>query len=262
MPRESLVGDQFGPCSVPHGVRWPLITNMTSLLVKPWMIWLRNGLRHNPIARVVYQRWMARYQYEERFGERLLREVGPLSVVWDIGANVGLYTEQILERGARHVVAFEPAPAAVSALQHRFACPSCHERRVTIVPAALSDTSGTARFTANGSSATNRFASENADIANTVEVMVVRADEAVATFRIPPANVVKIDVEGFELEVLRGFGAQLGSDELRSIFIEVHFSRLHERGLDSAPTEIDALLTGRGFKVEWLDLSHACGLRA
>ena len=93
-------------------------------------------------------------------------------------------------------------------------------------------------------------------------MQVVRADDLIHQEKLPPPNVLKVDVEGYELEALSGFGDLLRSTELRSIFIEVHFALLHERGLDHAPDEIDAMLTRAGFKVRWLDLSHICGIRA
>ena len=231
------------------------------LLAQPWVIRLRNRARHNPLLRALYRRWMAKSDYEERFSHRLMSGVGTSTVVWDIGANVGLYTQQFLDRGALHVAAFEPAPDAVVALRARFGPSSLYAERVTIVPTALSDTVGTARFSANGTSVTNRLVAGDADSAHAVETAVTRADRTAMEYRLPRPNLVKIDVEGFELEVLRGFGDMLGEAELRGIFVEVHFSQLHERGLDSAPTEIEALLAANGFVVEWADLSHVVGVR-
>jgi len=232
------------------------------LLAQPWVIWLRNRTRNNPLVRSVYRRWMASHDYEERFAERLMSSVGASMVVWDIGANIGLYTEQFLKRGALHVAAFEPAPEAVAALRARFGSSSTSAQRVTIVPAALSDSVGTARFAANGTSVTNRLVSGEADRTHAVEIPVSRADRVATEYQLPRPNLVKIDVEGFELEVLRGFGEMLREPELQGIFVEVHFTQLHERVLDSAPTEIESLLVANGFAVEWVDLSHVVALRA
>jgi FkbM family methyltransferase len=238
---------------------------MRNMLAQPWALSLRNVLRHNPIAQMIYQRWMARHPYEERFQHRLLHSVGPSTSVWDVGANVGFYTQQFLDRGARHVTAFEPAPEAVLELRRRFGLASACDGRVTIIPAGLSDTSGLVRFSADGASALNRIVDVGQtgrdDSVNNVKVAVLRADAMLKDYGIAVPNLVKIDVEGFELEVLRGFGELLGSPKLRSVFVEVHFRRLHERGLNTAPTEIVSLLTGHGFQVEWLDLSHACATR-
>jgi len=238
---------------------------MRNIIGQPWALRLRNNLRHSTLARSLYSRWMARHSYEDRFRQRLLASVDSTTTVWDIGANVGLYTQQFLDHGARHVIAFEPAPDAIRELRRRFGDAHAGASRLTIVPAGLSDHCGAVRFSADGSSALNRIvrASQSTcdSLVNTVDINVMRADAALNSCGIAVPNVVKIDVEGFELEVLRGFGALLDSAELHSIFVEVHFALLHERGLGSAPTEIVALLTRHGFRVEWLDLSHACALR-
>ena len=116
------------------------------MLASPLMVTWRNRVRLNPVARWIYQRWMASHDYEDRFGERLLAAVDDTAVVWDIGANVGLYTTQFLARGAPQVVCFEPAPEAVRTLETKFA----REPRVRICPVALADADGTAALVAAG----------------------------------------------------------------------------------------------------------------
>jgi len=222
------------------------------------MVKTRNRVRKSGIARALYSRWMANFDYEERFGRALLEAVGPESLVWDVGANVGRYTEQFLAKGAR-VVCVEPAPPALEILKSKFA--GGPASRVIIVPAALSDICGTAPMAADGASPTNQL---KVGVKNTglIEVDVVSAESLVRNQGVPPPTVIKIDVEGYELEALRGFGDLIQSRELRAVFIEVHFRLLHERGLDQAPEEISSRLHQAGFNVRWLDLSHICGIRA
>jgi len=77
--------------------------------------------------------------------------------------------------------------------------------------------------------------------------------------RIP--NVIKMDVEGFEEEVLQGMGEILVSPLLRSILIEVHFMKLELRGRATAPIRIEKLLRKTGFATNWVDASHLVGKR-
>lgn len=223
------------------------------------MVTWRNRARGNTVARWLYQRWMARRDYEDLFGRALLAAVDGTAVVWDVGANVGLYTGQFLVRGAREVVCFEPAPAAVRDLQGKFA----HDARVLICAVALADSTGTAPFFADGAAPTNRLGSAPASSAarRTVDVPVRRGEDLVAEHKAPAPTMIKVDVEGYEWEVLKGLGTLLSRPELRAVFVEVHFSILHERGLDRAPAEIVALLQGAGFGVRWLDLSHLAATR-
>lgn len=228
-----------------------------SLLAQPWVVKTRNRVRNSGLARALYSRWKANFDYEERFGHALLESIGPETLVWDVGANVGLYTQQFLAKGAAQVVCVEPAPSAVEALQDKFAS---QQSRVLILPMALSDTCGTAPMAADGASPTNQLRVGASDL-QLIHVRIMRADDLIRSQGVPPPTVLKIDVEGYELEVLGGFGDLIESQNLRAVFIEVHFGLLHERGLDHAPEEISSRLKRAGFKVRWLDLSHICGIR-
>jgi FkbM family methyltransferase len=233
----------------------------TSLLfAHPYVISLRNRLRGSSVLRGLYGSFAGGSRYEARFSQELVGAVRAGDSVWDIGANVGVYAAQFAERGAAKVVCFEPAPEAVVALHERFPQSSAAPGRVRIVPIALADQRGTALFSAKGTAPDNQIGAADGT-KPTVEVQVRSADEALAEFALPTPNVIKIDVEGYELEVIQGMTGMLSSKELRSIFVEVHFSRLHERKLDKAPATILQTLRERGFQVRWVDPSHICAQR-
>jgi FkbM family methyltransferase len=233
---------------------------MSPLLAHPLAVKCRNLIRRSPMARSVYQRWMAQRDYEENFSNRLLEAIQPGDVVWDVGANVGLYTERFLARDASLVVCFEPAPAAVAQLNARYQAGTPHADRVLIMPIALSDVAGSANFLASGDDVTNHLTSAGNE-GPVIEVPVARADAVVAQQSVPLPNVVKIDVEGYELEVIKGFGRLLAEPGLRALFMEIHFRLLHERGLDDAPAEIGRAVGSFGFRTTWLDLSHLAAMR-
>ena len=230
----------------------------TSLLfAHPSFIAWRNRLRENAFVRKVYSSIAGRGDYEARFSRELLGAIHAGDTVWDVGANVGLYAAQFADRGAANVVCFEPAPAAVAALQARFNQGPQADKRVRIVPVALGSQRSTAAFTDDGTSPDNKIVSPAAtDGGATVEIQVYSGDEARAELALPTPNVVKIDVEGFELEVIQGLSQVLSSKTLRSVFVEVHFRLLHNRGLDSAPATIIRTLRSQGFRVHWVDPSH------
>ena len=234
----------------------------TSLLfAHPYVIAWRNRLRESSVLRGLYSSIAGGSHYEARFSRELLGAVRPGDSVWDVGANVGIYAAQFADRGAANVVCFEPAPEAVVALQERFPHASGAASRVRIVPIALADRRGTAMFSAKGTSPDNQIGVLG-DTKPTVEVQVRSADEALAEFSLPTPNVMKIDVEGYELEVIQGMTGVLSSSGLRSVFVEVHFSQLHKRKLDTAPGAIVQILRERGFQVHWADPSHICARRS
>jgi FkbM family methyltransferase len=186
--------------------------------------------------------------------------VAPGDVVWDVGANVGHYTTQFLSRGARNVVCFEPAPQAIDALERRFVHRGSGGRSVNIVPVALSNARGTARFAIEGASPMNRITDAGVT-ESTLDIPILSGDKALAEYRLAPPNVIKIDVEGHELEVIEGLEGVLALPTVRAVFVEVHFSLLHARGLDGAPARIVATLNAHGFSVRWLDPSHLSAVR-
>lgn len=228
----------------------------TSLLfAHPRAVAWRNQLRRNALARKVYSTITGRGGYEERFSRELLAAIRAGDTVWDVGANVGFYATQFIQRGAANVVCFEPAPGAVAALRERFAGGSRSDNPVTIVPVALGRRRSTAGFTADGASPDNQIVASTA-VGSTLEVQVYAGDDAQAEFALPSPNVIKIDVEGSELDVIQGLPGVLASRTLRAVFIEVHFSLLHNRGIDEAPASIMQILKSQGFRVHWVDPSH------
>lgn len=75
-------------------------------------------------------------------------------------------------------------------------------------------------------------------------------------------TLIKIDTEGFELDVLRGMVALIeDTPTLRARFIEVHFGLLAECGMPEAPIMIEQLLEKNGFKTTWVDSSHIAAVR-
>ena len=141
--------------------------------------------------------------------------LGPGDVGFDVGAHAGNRVRAWRALGAR-VVAVEPQPDFVGLLRLFFG----RDREVTIVPKALGARRGTARLgistaTPTVSSmapgwietvATDRsFAAVRWD--RSVEVDVTTLDELVAEHGEPAF--CKIDVEGFEADVLKGLSRPL-----------------------------------------------------
>jgi hypothetical protein len=74
-------------------------------------------------------------------------------------------------------------------------------------------------------------------------------------------NLLKIDVEGFEEEVLIGMKSLLAAPELRAVFVEVHFEIFESRGRSDAPLRIEKLLRRNGLIPVWVDSSHIVARR-
>lgn len=212
-----------------------------------------------PLQRLYRQ--LAGSQYEERFNRALEGSIKPGIVVWDVGANVGLYTKQFAETVAGGcVVAFEPSPEAAASIRSHCAGLA----NVTVMEAALSDSNGVAHFeVTSGTAPTNSLRNEAREehSPGTISVRVARGDDLISAGECPLPNVIKIDIEGFELEALQGLDSTLSKPELQAVFIEVHFQKLNQRGLTDAPRQIAQMLNAKGFSVTWCDPSHIAATR-
>lgn len=222
--------------------------------MNPLLIKTRSLARKLGLISVV-KRLMPQRDYEEKFNAALLGAIQPGDVVWDVGANVGFYTKQFAEIvGAEgRVFAFEPSPeAATKVAGIAAALPA-----IQLVQSALSNQPGKAYFdiSSGGDSVTNHLTEQaGASESGRVEVAVTTGDTFSAENGVP--SIIKIDVEGFELEVLQGMESLLTKDGLRGIFCEVHFGVLESRGMANAPIEIERRLKAAGFSVDWIDPSH------
>ena len=129
------------------------------------------------------------------------------SVIYDIGGYNGIYGLVAAKVNPKaRVVIFEPDATSVRHIRANIKlnnCANCELREV-----AVSDSNGTARFTQNGGSG-ERFAEWGQ------EVCVETLDS------LPPANLLKIDVEGAEAKVIAGGLASFAKTK-PAILIEIH----------------------------------------
>ena len=123
----------------------------------------------------------------------------PGALCFDVGANTGEKSEALLLAGASRVVAFEPNPAVQSELRAR-----CGRwENWTAVEAALGGAAGFATLHTRESTAQSSLLEDwEGSITGACHVPVLTLDSAVEHFGRP--FYLKIDVEGWELEVLKG----------------------------------------------------------
>lgn len=176
--------------------------------------------------------------------ERLIR---PGDHVLDIGANIGLYTAVIARAAGLkgRVLAFEPMPDMAEAL--RKAVEWNQLDSVTVHPVALGDRNGTLRMARQSfNSGDNRVTSEGS-----IEVPVLCGD---ALVDFPALDVIKIDVQGYELPALRGLSSALARSPQLRILFEFWPKGLALAGTD--PADFVRFLQDAGFALYQI-LPHA-----
>jgi FkbM family methyltransferase len=173
----------------------------------------------------------------------------PGGVALDVGANAGgyalLFGQWVGKDGK--VFAFEPAPETFSGLRRHIEL-NALEQVVTPVQAAVSEVSATAEFRAVGSHGMNRLltAADGAGQASIVKVPTITLDQFCARENILP-DLIKIDVEGFELAVLRGAREVIKAcGKSLSLFIELHPTTWREIGISKE--EVIAELDRQGLE--------------
>jgi FkbM family methyltransferase len=197
--------------------------------------------------------------------------VRPGDLVFDVGANFGARTAAFLGLGAR-VVAVDPQERCIAELRARFG----NHDRVKIVQTALGATQGEATMLVSNAltvsslspqwvdkvKASGRF--EGCRWDKQVIVPVTRMDDLITAHGLPAF--VKIDVEGFELEVLRGLSKSVPaiSYEFVGEAVETAIqcaSHLHSLGLSEFNFSFGESMSMQ--QERWLDIeSLSASLRA
>lgn len=155
------------------------------------------------------------YDYNNMNLLKLLLQPG--GTFFDIGANIGSYTLVASEQKAAMVFAFEPHPATFRLLKENVALAG--RNNVVTCNAAVGSREEHILFTDEfGSSLNHRVNSYDAN-KKLIEVECLRIDSFCQTRGVLP-RIVKIDVEGFEYDVLSGFGESLLAVDV--LYIEIN----------------------------------------
>jgi FkbM family methyltransferase len=163
----------------------------------------------------------------------------------DIGANFGIFTLAALRFGgpSARVVAVDPSATANRLLAANLDLASARDR-VTIVEAAVGDRDGDLAMLTTGPAGDHYLVAGGAGRPDAVSIPQLTIPSLVARTGVEPTH-VKIDVEGFETEVLRG-GAAFLSERRPIIFLELHGALLRARG-QTAEAVLD-LLASMGYE--------------
>lgn len=170
------------------------------------------------------------------------------SVVWDVGANVGLLSIAAARRAgvSGKVMAVEPDIWLAALLRRSAAMQPPTSARIEVIPAAVFDSPAIATFNVAQRGRASNFlvaaggSSQTGGVRETVSVLTITLDWLMEQGAAP--DVLKIDVEGAERNVL--LGAQRVLAEARPvILIEVY---------NDSRADVTAMLLQNGYKLyDW-----------
>lgn len=162
----------------------------------------------------------------------------------DVGANLGYFTRiaSRLVGPSGSVIAVEPAPAAYRLLRLN----SADLENVTVVNKALAEKQGTANFYVRKKGDMSSLSEDSSADAIVVEISTL--DRVLAGCR--KVDLIKIDVEGFELGVIKG-----GLETIKKHRPIIYFEFIEEfaERLGFAFADFASVLVPLGYRLSWIN---------
>jgi FkbM family methyltransferase len=185
------------------------------------------------------------YSRELNVLDDLLDELEPDDVFYDVGAHVGLYSllaADLLDDG--RVYAFEPNPSNAETFERNI---TINSSDINVLYYALGDSESEVVLETEGLLDAHGQINDGSESGDGIQVNAVRADTLVDRGHVPIPSIIKIDIEGHELEALEGMDRLLSYPKCRVVYVECHPGCLSQIG-DSVDAVVD-LFRESGFEV-------------
>lgn len=171
----------------------------------------------------------------------LLHFLRPQDIFFDIGANVGSYTLLASGMIGANSITLEPVKSTFDVLRKNIELNNLNAR-VHLINAGAGSEAGEIKFSADEDTGNHVIAPSEQYKTNTVTVPVITVDSLLVD---NSPTLIKIDVEGFETEVLKGMAITLNQLTLKAIIIELNGSG---KRYGYSETNIHELLLSKNFK--------------
>lgn len=162
---------------------------------------------------------------------KVLKNVKPSSLIIDCGANIGDISALFLAKNAS-VIAFEPDPLAFKHLSNRFK----GNEKIECINKGVAHRSGKAQFFLHKSrndesgsefTVSSSIVKEKVNIATDtcIEIELVDLSEFINQLN-RKVDILKLDVEGAEIEILEKFIAEKTYEKVSLILVETHETKI------------------------------------
>ena len=191
---------------------------------------------------------------EKSFIDNLLKKFengGGKKVVFDIGANIGEYTQMIKDKTsdiAIDIHLFEPTKSCFSIISDKFS----NDKNVILNNFGTSNNEEVAKIyydkeqSGLASLYQRNLDSYDLELNKSEEIKLKRVDNYIEETNIKHIDFVKIDIEGHELKAFEGFGKYLDSEFIDYVQFEYGGANLDSH---SSLMELYKLFIDRGFKI-------------
>ena len=188
---------------------------------------------------------------EKNVKEIFLANINSGSIIIDVGANIGDYTliasKKVGDSGK--IYSFEPLEETFSLLQRNIVLNQT--KNCIAINKAIGEKNGISTlYKINASGTMGHLDSKlnEKDLLKHKEIQVTSIDDIVKSEQISQIDMIKIDVEGFEHEVLLGCQDSFKKNIIKKILCEVHFKYLESKGKDE--NTIFDMLQRNGFIIQ------------
>ena len=165
--------------------------------------------------------------------------------ILEVGANIGYYAllETSLAGSDGHLYAMEPSPYNFDLLTNNLKLNGL--KNYDLYKVAAGSQEGKAKFLLSGRSNLSTFIEREDLTGEEVDVEVVKLDNFLQGKKV---DFIRMDVEGYELEILKGAEMSLSSgNKPKYFFIEVHSELLHKK--NSSAREVLEFLGKYGYDI-------------
>lgn len=174
-------------------------------------------------------------------GERF---VHPGDIVLDCGANIGVFTREALDAGAKLVIAIEPAPENIECLRRNFV-KEIAEGKVVVYPKGVWDKDDFLTLNVDPhNSAADSFVIQREGSQGMIKMPLTTIDKLTAELKLDRVDFIKMDIEGAEVKALDGAHEVLAKYHPR-MSLAVYHEPDHPRSVPAA-----AIRGWSGYKTE------------
>lgn len=206
------------------------------------------------VSSVVSLRRVKNAHLKEPMTQRWIDRMDASDCLWDVGANIGIFSLRAAAGGVK-VVAIEPLLGNFVELQRTLDLNPGLGPKITPILAGLSYFTGPETLTSPSTTAgfsgaqLGKVEDELGEVFATPisrQVMAFRGDDLLLVLEEEPSasffpTHIKVDVDGIELDCLRGLSKILTSGRIKSLLVETGPSQW------GSAAEIEAFLSERGF---------------
>jgi len=191
------------------------------------------------IGESTYEMFAELFHNEKWDGNEEYTNLRKDDVVYDLGANYGIYTMWAVSQNVKQVYAIEPTPKNVSYMKETFKW----DNNVSIIEKAISDKEKDITFYTWHNSVCNSI--QFKENYTPIKVKCINLEKYINDYNLLPPTYIKCDIEGEEYKFLESSSDKF-LKQLRGMYLEYHFNGKGENNIHNI---IDRMLS-LGFSIK------------